>query len=172
MTPAVLMAAGTAFQMVSQYGANILRAKAEEQNASFYNEQAVYAIEANQREQRLANTKYEFQLGQQVGSYAASGVDSSGSASLLLGSTIANQIQELTAIKRKGELDVKLARLRAGQSQEMANTLSSTGYNATQAGGTLLTNYVQTEGYGKYADKPSTTRTPRYDFSTEDTGAE
>lgn len=156
--PLALMAAGTVTQMLGTYAANIQQAIKEQQNAAFYREQAVFAKEAALRAERLAGFEYATKFGQQVGAYAASGVDMSGSAALTVGGTIANALSEIDAIRKKGALDFKLAYMRGAQSDETANTLNSPGYNLMQGAGTLIGNYTRSEGFGSWnADRPGLT---------------
>ena len=147
--PLVLMMAGTAMQMIGQYSGNMAQAAQEKQNAKFYAEQAHYAQISALRAETLAEFSYTNKLGQQLGAYASGGVDSSGSASITMGGTIANMLDEVFSIRRKGEMDVKLARMRGIVSQDRADTMGSVGYNVMQAGTTAISNYASSEGFGK-----------------------
>ncbi len=147
--PFALMAVGTGLQIAGQWSANLAQAKQEAQNAQFYKEQAEFARLSEQRAQAIAEFDYTYKIGQQVGNYAASGVDMSGSASITMGGTIANYINEAFAIKKKGELDFKLAMSRSKLSSENARTLSSVGYNLMQSGGSLIKAYGASEGFGQ-----------------------
>lgn len=151
--PLALMAAGTVTQMGGQLAANIEQAIAEQQNAAFFRIQTQYARESAERAERLAGFDYAFKIGQQVGNFAASGVDAgSGSASMTVGGSIANYMSELAAIRRKGDIDVKLASMRGTQASNTADTLNSGSYNLLQAGTTLIKNYTRSEGYGSLND--------------------
>lgn len=134
-----LMATGAALQIWGQYSANQAQAEQERQNAAFYDEQAKFAQESALRQSALASQEYEFRKGAQFSAYAKGGVDISGSAAVVLADTLANKVNELNAIKRKGEMEVKLARMRGAQSSDQADMLSSPGYNLLQTSGTLLT---------------------------------
>lgn len=140
--PMALMAAGTALQMYGTFQANIAQARAERQNRDFYNQQAEFAQEATFREAELSRRNYARARGLQLSAFAKGGVDISGSAASVIAGTFAKEIEEQTAIKRKGDLDYRLARLRGAQSAEKADTLESFGYNFLQGGGSLLTNYA------------------------------
>lgn len=145
--PLVLMAAGTALQIAGQYRANLAQAKAELQNAEYYEDQAAFVQAATTRQSLIAERQYGQLQGAQLGAYAKGGVDISGSAASVIAETAARKIEEITAIRYKGQLDYKLAKLRAGQARETSETLSDPGYNLMQAGGTLLTNFgKQAEG--------------------------
>lgn len=142
--PAFLMAAGTMLNMYGGYTANMAQAEAEYKNAEFYRYQAQYAKLASLREANLATQKYAQIQSAQVSAAAKGGADvGSGSMVSTVAQTLADKTEELVAIERKGELDSKLATLRANQSAEQGNTLSSWQYNAMQMGGTVLTNYAK-----------------------------
>ncbi len=147
--PAALMLIGTATQMIGQWTSNADQAVKERQNEKFYGEQAAYARLSAIRAEALAGFSYSAKVGQQIGAYASGGVDSSGSAALTLAGTLHNALDEIWAIKQKGDMDVKLARMRGIQSGQNADTLSSTGYNAMQAGSTALGAYTKSEGFGQ-----------------------
>jgi len=141
------MIAGTVLQVAGQYASNIMQAQAELRNAEMYREQSEFAYSAMLREMDITERNYNAQFGRQVSVAAGGGADvGSGSIVNTLSQTLANKLSEVAAIQKKGRLDAKLAFLRGGQAQETASTLSSAGYNAVQAGGTLLTNIA------KYSD--------------------
>jgi hypothetical protein len=148
--PFALMALGTGLQVIGQFSANYRQAKAQLQNAKFLDKQADFARSAMNRSMRIAEQEYATKYGQQASAYAGSGVDvSSGSASLLLANTLASSIEELAAIKKRGELDIELARSRANLNREEGRMLQSPGFNLLQAGGTFLSNYTASEGFGR-----------------------
>lgn len=147
--PLILMAAGTAMSMIGQWTSNWEQAAAERRNAEFYRKQAEYARLAAMRAEQLAEFDYSGKIGQQTGAYAASGVDLSGSAAVTVGGSIKNMIDEIWAIKKKGDMDVQLAQMRGTNSQQRADMLSSTGYNVMQGAGTLLNAYTASEGFGQ-----------------------
>lgn len=149
MIPLALMAVGTALQIYGQYSANQAQSEQERQNAEFYDEQAKFAREAMFRQSAIASQEYEFRKGAQFSAYAKGGVDISGSAAVVLADTLANKVEELTAIKRKGGMEVKLAHMRANQSRDQADTLSSFEYNFTQGMGSLLTYGAKAYDNGK-----------------------
>jgi len=136
-----LMAAGTIFQIAGSISANQAQARAEKQTAKFFDEQALFARDAMFRELQIAERQYAFRFGQQVSAIAGGGADvSSGSATNILAGTLASQVEELLAIRKKGELDVKLARLRAKGAAQTAETLGSASYNLLQASSRVMTN--------------------------------
>lgn len=150
--PAVLMAAGTGIQVLGQIGANLHQSIAERANQRFYQAQADYAQESALRAERLAGFDYSYKIGQQIGDYAASGVDMSGSASITVGGTVANEIAEVAAIRKKGAIDMALARMRGTQAGQNADLLGSPGFNLLQGATTLLGNYTRSEGFGSWND--------------------
>jgi hypothetical protein len=143
MIPFALMAAGTALQVVGAYNANVAQAKAEIMNADYYDKQASFALAAQFRQESLANHEYEMRKGAQIGAYAKGGVDLAGSASTNIAETLSQKVEELTAIKRKGDLEFSLANSRGLQSRGQADTLTSFQYNGTQAASTILTNVAR-----------------------------
>lgn len=144
-----LLVAGVTMQILGRYGANIQQAIQERANAKFYKEQEDFARLAAQRAEEVAAFDYTHKLGEQMSAYAGGGVDLSGSAAVTVGGTVANALNEIRALREKGKLDVQLASMRKTQANQTADTLSSPGYNAIQAGGTLLT-YLGNSG-GKNA---------------------
>ena len=144
-----LLLIGTALQIAGRYGANMAQAQSELQNAQFYEEQAQFQQFTKQREIGLIARNYAAQYGQQAGVYAAAGVDvGSGSASLMLGGTLARHAAESLAAAKKYDLEMRLTRLRGAASQAHADTLSSPGFNLIQAGTTALSAYTDSLGSG------------------------
>ena len=147
--PLILMAAGTAMQMFSQYAANIDQSISEYENAKFFKEQGDAAKSQEMRDLDIADREYEYRKGATIGAEADAGVDvGSGSAVNDIAAVAAAKIRELSAIKLQGELNVKLARMRSTRSQGIANTLSSPSYNVAQGATTLLNNYTKSDGFG------------------------
>ena len=149
MAPFVLMAIGTGIQMFGQWAENMAQAEQEKQNQKFYQEQAKYARQSAMRAEALAEFDYTYKIGQQASAYAGGGVDSSGSAGITIGGSVKNAIDELWAIKRKGDMDTELAFARGVLSGDRAKTLSSSSYNLTQGATTLLNAYGSSEGFGQ-----------------------
>ena len=139
--PLALMAAGTAMQVIGNWQANMDQASAEAANAKFYEEQATFARDAMFRQLDIANSEYTAKIGAQVTGYARNSVDmSSGSVTNNIAGSLAKQTAELVAIRRKGAMEVSLARLRGTQAMDTAKTLSSTSYNLFQAGTSVFRN--------------------------------
>lgn len=132
---------GTALQMFGQVGANVEQALAETQNAKFYEDQAKFSQFTKQRELSLISRNYAQQYSQRASAYAGGGVDASGSAEAVLGIVTARHFEEALAVSKKYDIETRLALLRKHQSEDVAGTLSSAGYNAVQMGGTALTAY-------------------------------
>lgn len=147
--PAVLMGVGTGIQIFSQWMANLDQAQAEYENAKYYKEQEAAMREQMNRELDIADREYEYRKGATIGAEVAGGVDvGSGSAAMNVAAVATAKIKELSAIKYQGELQMKLANLRARRSNQQADTLGSTSYNFMQGTTTLLGNYTKSEGFG------------------------
>ena len=143
-----IAAAGLAMQAIGQYRANQAQADGEEANARFYQEQENFAKEAMFREQDITARDYEFQKGKLISAYGAGGVDvGSGSAALQVADVAFKKASELDAIKRKGMLDIKLARERKLSSVRQASELRDPINNIMQIGGTAMS------GYSAYAGR-------------------
>ena len=146
--PLILMAAGTAIQVAGQMSQNAAQAATSKQNALFYEEQAQYARVSALRAASISEVDWTGKYGQTASAYAGGGVDLSGSAGLQLAGVLKQSVDDLWAIKTKGDLDVKLARLRGNQADDTAAMLSSTSYNALQAGTAVLNNFAKSDGFG------------------------
>lgn len=145
----LLMAIGAGVQMLAQYGANIQQSIYEKENAEAYKQQVDLAKAGMERELDIAGAQYANQFGNVVSGFAAQGIDiGSGSASVQVASIAIARMQELDAIRKQGEFQIKLASSRQRRSEEEARTLGSIGYNLTQAGTTALTAYTQYKQLG------------------------
>ncbi len=143
------MAVGTGLQIISQISANYAQAKAQLENAKFLEKQADFARSAMFRSIRIAEQEYSTKFGQQASAFAGSGVDvGSGSAALLLAGTYAAGIEEIYNIKKRGDLDISLARSRAALNRTEAKNLTSLETNLFQAGGTAMNAFAASEGFG------------------------
>lgn len=141
MDPVTMMLIGTGLEIAGRWGANIQQSIAEKANAQFYRDQEKFNIQAMLKDVQAAEREAGFRTGTIRTTFGASGVDvGTGSAVTNLAASIADGIAEIEYLKNKGELDIKLARMRGNQSQNAADTLGSTGYNLLQAGTTLLSN--------------------------------
>lgn len=147
--PLVLMATGTALQIGAGIRKNLEQAAQEMENSKWLEEQAKFARASMFREIRRTEQEYSAKAGQQIGAYAASGVDLSGSAALTVGGTISSAFEELVAVRKKGEMDIFLASARSRLAARNSAGLSDAGTNLMQAGGTLLNNYANTGGFGE-----------------------
>lgn len=139
----VILAIGAGMKIYSDYMGNQAQARAEIENAQLYDMQAAFAREAMSREALISRRKYSATIGVQIGALAKGGVSTTrGSSVGVIANTLAQQVDELEAIKKKGDLDFTIASLRASQARGVAETLQSPLYNITQAGGTALTAYA------------------------------
>ncbi len=136
--PMLLMAAGTAMQVFGNMSANAAQAEAELKNARYFGEQAEFVKESMFREGVMAAQKYEAAKGRQISAVFKGGADLSGSAAGIVAETIARKSEELVAIKKKGELDYKLAKLRQRQAEETASSLKDPFNNIMQSAGPVL----------------------------------
>lgn len=136
---APLLIAGLALQVGSQWAANSMKAEQELLNAKWYDEQANFAAESMYRALKRTEVNYAQQYGSQVSAYAKGGVDvGSGSALAMISNTLASSYAELAAVKKEGEMNIKLARSRGNLARQEGNMLGSFGFNALQGAGTVL----------------------------------
>lgn len=144
--PLALLAVGAGMQIYQQYTGNMAQAQAELQNARFYDMQSQFAREAMSRESLISRRKYATTIGAQIGAFAKGGVSTTKGSSIgVIANTLAQQVDELDAIKKKGFMEFTLAAGRASQARDVAGTLGSAGYNVLQAGTTALTAYARTK---------------------------
>lgn len=140
--PAVLLAIGAGMSILSRYQGNQAQAQAELDNAEMYDRQAQFAKEAMSREALLSRRKFSATIGAQKGAFAKGGVSiTQGSSIGVIANTLAQQMDEIDAIKKKGDLEFSIASARGAQSRDVARTLKDPFYNLLQAGGTALTAY-------------------------------
>lgn len=137
-----LLAMGTIMRGVGQYQANQAQAQAEEQNASFYREQAAFAKAAGDRSRKIFDRESAVLLGDQVGAFAKAGVDT-GSSSFFLAQQMLYRQEESYAIKQEADFNVRLAMLRAEQASSTASALTDPMTNILQFGGSALSAAAQ-----------------------------
>lgn len=138
--PAILMGAGIALNVIGNYRSNMEKADAEAANAVFYREQAQFAKETGERAEKVSERQYAKLYGEQVGAFAAAGVDiGSGTALDFLAESRVVQMEEQAAIRKESSMNVRLASLRAEAALRSAEALRDPMTNALQAGGTILT---------------------------------
>lgn len=149
MAVPIIMAAGAALQILGNYASNMAQAQQERINAAYYRKQGEFVRLSQMRAERLADFDYTQKIGTQVSAYAGSGVDMSGSAQITVGGTAAQMLDELFAIKKKGDLDYELAMMRGTLSEDRAKVLSSLSYNVVQGATTAINAYAATDGFGR-----------------------
>lgn len=147
--PAVLMAVGAGMQAWSGFLGNMRKGMQGYENAKWLEEQAEYAQQSMFRELRRTEQNYANRVGQQIGDYASAGVDLSGSAGYTISASLASAMEELAAVRRKGEMDYKLAKARARLEQSNADMLTNPFTNLFQAGASLINSYAATDGFGQ-----------------------
>ena len=146
MDPLTLMLVGTGMKMLGDYGANIQQKISEAANAKFFQDQLNYNIASMENDLRTVNREYGYKVGQAITTGAASGLDvGSGSALTNTATLLAEQLNELEFVRKKGEMEIKISRLRMNQSQAKADMLGSTSYNLTQAATTGFTHLLQAQ---------------------------
>lgn len=117
-----LLGGGLLLRAVGNYQANLAQADAEEANARFYREQADFARTAGDRAQLVFDRESVVLYGEQASAFAKAGVSTSGSALFMAKEMLFRQ-QESYAIKQESDFNVKLAMLRADESQKQAERL-------------------------------------------------
>jgi len=140
---------GTTLQLVGNAQANYDQAKAELQNAAFFEAQRSVAEIAGQRELDVFKRQGNELIGEQTAAYSVAGVDLSGSALNQLSQTEGRLMEEEGAIRMGNALDEKLAGARAAQSRRAVKNLTSLGRNLLQSG-TIIAggakDYYRTQG--------------------------
>lgn len=135
--PLVLI--GAAMSFYGQYQSALNQSAAEAANAKFYDAQAQYALQGEFRQSAITDQEYAARKGSQISAYGAGGADVSGSAANTVAATMADHIQELTAIQRKGQLDYQFAIGRADQAGNDSAALQSPVNPLMKTAGTVLT---------------------------------
>lgn len=139
MVPIALaaMAVGTIIKSYGQIKANMSQAEAERQNAGFYREQAAFAQKSGDRKREIYDRESQVLYGDQVSAFAKAGV-STGSSSFFLAQQMLLRQNESFAIKEEADFNVRLAMLRADQSDSTARALSDPLTNGLLAAGNIL----------------------------------
>jgi hypothetical protein len=122
VVPAIFMGVGLGLQAYGMFRANNAQAAAEEANAGFFREQADFAREAGDRQRKIFNHESDYLFGDQMSAFAKAGVDT-GSSSYFMSQQVLFRQEESYAIKKEADMNVRLAMLRADQSQQTANSL-------------------------------------------------
>lgn len=122
-----IMGAGMFMNAMGKQQADAAQADAERQNASYFREQANFIEEAGRRELELFNRKATKTFGDTIGTYSSSGVALTGSVLETLAGERSKAIFESNAIQKETEFKARLARLRADQADDTANSLINAG---------------------------------------------
>jgi hypothetical protein len=144
MIQAALMAVGTVINGYGKIKANLDQAKEEQLNAGFYRYQADYAQRAGDRQKTIFDRQSQIQYGEQFSAFAKAGIDTQ-SSSIFMASEMLYRQQESNAIKEETDFNVRLATMRAEQSDRTAkalkdpmnNFLQVAGMGASAAGGMM-----------------------------------
>lgn len=134
-----LLIGGTALSIYGKYRADKAEAAAEEENALWLEEQAVFALESAEREGEIFELESDRLLGEQLGGFARAGVTLSSSAIGVMNETRALANDELNAIEKAGEFRAKEARLKSGAARKRARGLKSKTNLALGIAGSVLT---------------------------------
>jgi hypothetical protein len=126
MVGAALLGAGTIIKAYGDIQSANAQAKAEEQNASFYREQAGYAEISGQRQLEVFDAETQVLVGQQGSAFAKAGVDMSSAANFIGNQALMRQ-REAYSIKAESDMNVRLANLRADHSQASADAMRQSG---------------------------------------------
>src|SRR5690606_2906123 len=129
---------GAAFSFYGQRQAAKAQERAERANAAYHAEQARHAEAQKRRSADIYLRQSTEFLGEQKSLIAKSGVDFTGSVlSKVISSTYAAE-KEYLAILREGDMNVKLASMRADAARRNADFLGSSEYSTILTLGTLL----------------------------------
>lgn len=140
---AAVAAVGTVFNIAGQLQGNSAQASQERQNAEFYRKQAEYAKFAAEREEKLARFGYAVKIGTQASKAVQGNVDvSSQSLQEITSGTYSQMVDELFAIKKKGELETSLASMRGMASMSRADALTSSSTSLLTVGAGLAQGYM------------------------------
>lgn len=121
---AIALGVGTMMKYYGQTKADQAEARSHEMNASYYREQSDYARKTGEREQMVFDRESIVLHGDQVSAFAKSGVDVTAGAGFIAQQMFYRQ-QESEAIKAEADFNVRLAMLKADQSQASADYLNS-----------------------------------------------
>jgi hypothetical protein len=119
-----LMGAGLVVRAIGRDKANRAEADIEVQNAAFYREQAKFAEDSGRRSQLLFDRDSVVLFGEQQSGLANAGVGA-GFSSQFMGQQELYRDAESNAIKAEADMNVRLATLRAGLSDQKVNQLRS-----------------------------------------------
>lgn len=122
MLPIALMGAGLIMSSYGKMKAAKDQADAERANASYYREQAAYAREVGDRKEKIFSRDTKILLGDQFSSFAKAGIDTQSSVYWMANSMVERD-NEQYAIRREADMNVRLATLRAEQSDRTASDL-------------------------------------------------
>lgn len=117
---------------------NFSAAETERKNEAFYRRQAEFNRAAGARQADIAKRNYSYLKGQQTGVAASQGVAISGSITNIIAGTLMREVEELQAIKLQTDLEVDMARLKAGQAGDKSRTYSDPFFNILTAGTSAL----------------------------------
>lgn len=132
-----VLGAGLVMKSYGQVKANLDQAKAEQANAAWYREQAFFAQETGRRAQEIFDRETDILAGDQLSGFAKSG-DIDNATLFMSGEALTRQ-KESNAIKLEADMNVRLAMMRADQSDKTAKALKNPLTNAMMVGGNIGT---------------------------------
>lgn len=132
-----VLGGGLALRSLGMLRANAAQSEAEKANAMFYREQAEFARFSGERQQAIFDRESEVLFGEQESAFAKAGVDMA-SSSTFMAHQLLNRQTESWAIKMETDMNVRLATLRADQSEKEAAALNNPLTNALNIGGMAL----------------------------------
>ena len=128
-----LMGAGLVVRAIGRDRANQAEAEIEAQNAAFYREQAQFAEDSGRRAQLLFERDSIVLFGEQASGLANAGIGASTSSLFMAQQELFRDV-ESRAIRADADMNVRLATLRAGMSDQKINQLND---SSTQIMGVL-----------------------------------
>ena len=140
--PLFLFAAGQALNTLGQLQFDAANADAARKNAAFYREQKRLIEFSSARELDIFARKARALQGEQITTVGSRGTMINAEDMMNLAYQRTLMDQEEAAIRRKGEIEARMAELRAGQQDELAAAYGDPFRQVAQITGGLLTGYA------------------------------
>lgn len=131
------LAAGLVLKSYGEAKANADQAMVERGNADFYREQADFAEKKFEADSDQFHEQSKILFGEQESAFAKAGVDTADSA-YFMAIQETRRYQELGTIKLEAQMNVRLAKLRAIQSDQKAASLTDPTRQAMGLAGNML----------------------------------
>lgn len=161
MALGALMAIGTVLSGVGTLMQNQQAAADARKSAAWLREQAEFARISGEREEEIFGRQVEQLKANQKLALAGSGVDLSGSVFEIEDQVNLQAIREIGAIRLQTAMNVREAKLKAGQQEQAAALYSDPFYNLLSVGGPMLTGFASASqmGFGSGGTKASNVKT-------------